>query len=369
MNAKERMLAALSLETPDRLPVTIHQWQPYHLKKHMGGMTALEAFQAVGLDASIAPMGDGLVDEAASAERFAQWQVSREPVPEGRGSDATRHTIHTPEGDLTMVTGANEMTTYTVEFLIKAYDDVDLVERYMPVPIVDQDRITAIYDETGDAGIVRGLMWGAQGGCWQHACCLVGTQRLIMETFDNPDWVHHLLDVLLQKKLAFIQESLQGARFDLIETGGGAGSDTVISPRLHAEFCTPYARQIHRALHDAGHRVVYHTCGGMAHIMDLILANEADATETLSPSSVGGNLDDLDAAREAFGGRMAMIGGMDQFNILTDGTPEQIRAEVRRLFEGLGRDGGYILSAADHFFETSPEKLRIYAEAAKACVY
>jgi hypothetical protein len=30
MTSKERMLIALSNGKPDRLPVTIHQWQPYH---------------------------------------------------------------------------------------------------------------------------------------------------------------------------------------------------------------------------------------------------------------------------------------------------------------------------------------------------
>jgi len=64
-----------------------------------------------------------------------------------------------------------------------------------------------------------------------------------------------------------------------------------------------------------------------------------------------------------------MIGGMDQFNILTSGTRERIRAEVRRLFEGFGRDGGYILSASDHFFDTPAENLRAFAEAAKECEY
>jgi uroporphyrinogen-III decarboxylase len=60
---------------------------------------------------------------------------------------------------------------------------------------------------------------------------------------------------------------------------------------------------------------------------------------------------------------------MDQFNVLTTGTPERIRPEVRRLFEGFGADGGYILSASDHFFETPPENLKVYAEAARECEY
>ena len=64
-----------------------------------------------------------------------------------------------------------------------------------------------------------------------------------------------------------------------------------------------------------------------------------------------------------------MIGGMDQFNILTSGSPEQIRHETHRLFEGYGKDGGYICSASDHFFETPVDHLKSFADAARECVY
>ena len=37
-------------------------------------------------------------------------------------------------------------------------------------------------------------------------------------------------------------ESMKGARFDLIETGGGASSSTLISPELHKEYL-PALRQ------------------------------------------------------------------------------------------------------------------------------
>jgi len=60
---------------------------------------------------------------------------------------------------------------------------------------------------------------------------------------------------------------------------------------------------------------------------------------------------------------------MDQFNVVTGGTPAQIRSKVRELFEKVGRDGGYVCSMSDHFFETPPEKLQIFADAARECVY
>ncbi len=60
---------------------------------------------------------------------------------------------------------------------------------------------------------------------------------------------------------------------------------------------------------------------------------------------------------------------MDQYSVVTDGTQEEIRSKVFELFEKVGFDGGYICSLADHFFETPPKKIRMFADAARECVY
>jgi len=373
MTSKERMMRALHREKPDRLPVTIHQWQQYHLDTYMGSVDALTAFKGLGMDAAIQyfeAMGQFWIPDAEQyIVQSPDWQEGITVVNPDPLNKELHHTITTPGGELTYKTAGNLTTTWITEYLIKKHEDIDLIEKYMPIPKLDKKKVSEAYDELGDAGILRGFVWGDQAGCWQHACCLMEVQDLILEAFDNPDWVHRLLRILLEKKLMFIEESLKGAKFDLIETGGGAGSDTLISPDMHREFCLPYARRMHRALHDAGHMSAYHTCGGMMHILELIVQNETDASETLTPPGTGGNITEPEKLRQVFGGKVAMIGGMDQFNIITDGSAEQIRAEVHRLFEGFGPKGGYILSMSDHFFDAPADNLRVYAQAARECTY
>jgi uroporphyrinogen-III decarboxylase len=373
MTSKERMMRALHKQKPDRLPVTVHQWQQYHLDNYMGGVDALTAFKVTGMDAAIQyfeAMGQFWIPDAEKyIVQTPQWREGIEVVDANPENKILHHRIVTPQGTLAYKTGGNLYTTWITEYMVKKHDDLDLIEKYMPVPKLNKDNVAKAYEQLGDAGILRGFVWGDQAGCWQHACCLMDVNRLILEAMDNPDWVHLFMKILLEKKLRFIEESLKGAKFDLIETGGGAASDTLISPAMHREFCLPYDRRIHRALHDIGHICTYHTCGGMKNILELIIQNETDASETLAPPGVGGNITEPQKVRHLFAGKVAMIGGMDQFNILTVGTRQQIRNEVRRLFEGFGIDGGYILSASDHFFETPVENLRAYADAAKQCTY
>jgi hypothetical protein len=373
MTSKERLMLALHKEKPDRVPVTFHQWQQYHLDHFMGGMSALEAFKSMGMDPAIQYLGEMgqfyLPDSDQDAISTPEWKVEGKVVDPNPDAKMMHFTIHTPQGDLTYKTEADPTTTWIIEYLLKRHEDLDLIEKYMPVPKLDKPYVAKLYDEIGDDGILRGFVWLDQGGCWQQACCWMDVQQLIIEAIDNPDWLHHLLEVILERKLRFIDESLRGAKFDLIETGGGAGSDTVISPAMHREFCLPYDQRLHKALHDAGQMSSYHICGGMMHLIDMIAENGTDAHETLPPAAIGGNITDPNKVREVLGGKVCLVGGMNQHHILTLGTKEEIRAEVRNLFEGYGKDGGYIMSTADHFFDTNPENIRIYAEAARECVY
>jgi uroporphyrinogen-III decarboxylase len=100
----------------------------------------------------------------------------------------------------------------------------------------------------------------------------------------------------------------------------------------------------------------------------MIVKNGADASETLAPPSIGGNQEPWEF-KEKVAGRIAMIGGVDQSSVLTEGTEKQIRDKVFELFEKVGKDGGYVCSMADHFFEAPPENIKIFADAARECVY
>jgi uroporphyrinogen-III decarboxylase len=336
----------------------------------MNGISDLQAFQQVGLDAQIQYFEEmaqfWLVDADFTKLNTDEWKDEPNVVSDDPDDRYTEHIITTPEGILSYHTAGNQKTTWISKYLIEKDEDIELIRKYMPVPKLDIKAVNQAYDEIGDQGIMRGFVWGDQAGCWQHAACLIDINDLILATFDKPGWVHELLTILLDKKLEFI-EGMKGAKFDLVETGGGASSSTLISPQLHEEFCLPYDRKMHDALHDVGLRVTYHTCGGTYGIEEYIVGNNTDVSETLAPVSVGGNQEPWEL-KEKVGDRVSLIGGIDQFNTL-EAPDDVLRAKVGELFEKVGYDGGYICSASDHFFETPVEKLKVFADAAKECVY
>jgi uroporphyrinogen decarboxylase len=48
--------------------------------------------------------------------------------------------------------------------------------------------------------------------------------------------------------------------------------------------------------------------------------------------------------KHLYGDRLSFFGGMSVQHLLPHGTPQQIRDEVRRLMDEVGRDGGFIIA-------------------------
>ena len=366
MTSKERMMLALNLEKPDRLPVTTMDLMPYWRKTEMNNLGVVECYKALELDASYFAPNPCYwpYDAALSSE---DWKVSASSS-EKDGEISLSYSFKTPKGTLTMKQAQNDITTWVTEHLVKNKEDIDLL-KYRPNASFDKKLFEKMYDELGDAGILRTGGFGFQEGCWQDACEMYGVENMIMATYDNPEWVHEFLGILLDQKLEFIGNNFAGLKVDLVLTGGGASSNTVISPKIHEEFCLPYDLKMNKAIQKFGHKVVYHTCGGMTKILDLIMKNGCDASESLSKNTAGGDVEDPSVVKNKFSDKVCMIGGFDQVQLLPNGTEEEITKEVKRLFNGLGLDGGYIMMTSDHFFDCPREKLEFYAKAARLCAY
>ena len=385
MNHKQRLLTALNGGRPDRLPVTTHHVMPYFLKQTMGGIDNEAFFAEFGLDPIVwivphradASRGDYLNPDQEEPGFLASeqiendtWKIRKKTIAQD-AYDTTRYFFDTPKGTLSMVLQSDEQTSWVSEHVIKENKDIDLIGEFITQPLCDVSAVNEVAEAWSQRGLVRGHICCfdifGQPGCWQDACCLVGTERLIVATFDDPPWVHTLLTILKERKLAFVR-SLEEAQYDILELGGGDASTTVISPRLFREFVAPYDVELIKAAHKAGQRISYHTCGGMMPILEDIADMQPDAMETFTPVGMGGDVD-LAEAKRRIGDKVCMIGGFDQFHFFMGCTAEDTKNEVRRCFEAAGPDGGYILSPSDHFFEAEPELIRAFADAAKKCSY
>ncbi|MBQ7347689.1 MAG: hypothetical protein IJW55_07000 [Clostridia bacterium] len=365
LTGRERFLLALSNQQPDRMPCQVHSWMGYYLKTYLDGIDQYAAYERFGMDPVIYTKPIYHYRETD----LSNWVSKRTDLGlQANGCYAWIEEITTPSGILTQKNEYNQYTKWITKSMIQSEADFEIWKKYCPRPTsVDWSPVIEAKKRIGNKGIVRGGYYDfGQGSPWQSFAHIYGTEEAILQTYDDPDWVHYVLTEMLERKLEVIELGVK-QEFDLVECGGGAGSSTVISPQIHKEFCLPYDKRQIDALHAHGTKVVYHLCGGLMPLLETVAENGADALETMTPPEMGGDCD-MTEANARIGNKLAFIGGFDQNNGFERGTPEVVKEMVYKLFKAKST-GGYICSPSDHFFFGDPANLQAFADAAKECVY
>jgi uroporphyrinogen-III decarboxylase len=338
----------------------------YYLNHYLGGMDEWQAFEKFDMDFAIYRSPIYLYDESYKKN----WLVERRDLGvNADGDQCWEQTITTPEGKLHESGAYNEITGWETECLLKSPEDFEIWNKYRPIPVgVDLSPIKEARDRLGDRGIIRSHPFSpGQGSPWQSFCILYGTEPAIMLAMDNPSFLHHALKEILKRTLE-VTAMWEGTPADMVETGGGAGSSTVISPSMSREFCVPYEQEQVKAFHAVGLKVVYHLCGGLMPMLDLVVETGADGLETMTPPDMGGDCD-LAKASAQVGDKLFFIGGFDQNKGFENGTPEAARRLVFECFEATKDHAGYICCPSDHFFHGAPENIEAFVKAVKECVY
>lgn len=365
MTSRERFLIALSNGRADRMPCQVHSWMEYYLDNYAHTSDWIEANNKYGFDHAIyiSP------EYEFSDKDLANFRSENEYIFNKGKRASWRETIHTPDGEITCVHETNEFTHWLTEPLIKTYEDFKIWSKWRPIPIkANFDAMNKMYDILGDDGIIRCHPFSAgQGSPWQSLCMQMGTEECIFLAYDEPDMLHEMLGTILDMTLK-TAELWKGIKADVIELGGGAGSNTVISPAMFEEFCLPYDQKQVNAFHSLDIKTVYHLCGGLMKMLDHVVEMGSDGLETMTPKSMGGDCD-LREASKRVGDKLFFIGGFDQNAGFERGTPQTAKELVYDCFEATRDHAGYIIAPSDHFFFGAEENLKAFCEAVHECRY
>jgi uroporphyrinogen decarboxylase len=94
-----------------------------------------------------------------------------------------------------------------------------------------------------------------------------------------------------------------------------------------------------------------HCCGGFAPLIPAMIEAGLDGLQALQPTCRGMDPADLKAE---YGGKIVLMGAVDT-QLLIEGTPDQARAETRRILEIMKPGGGYICSPShDYLLPETP---------------
>lgn len=341
MSPRERVLAALHHQKPDRTPRDFWAEAPTwnRLFQYLGHQDRDRVLDDLGIDirhlSAAAPaekeVEPGLWQNFWGERFFYQstpWGPMREDVP-----------------------GALAQASSLEEFEAFAWPNPDCLDRsHLAAQCKKYEQHALLY---GFADI------------WQRPGLVRGWEHFFLDMVERPDWVHFMgrkfTDFYLEDYRRAAE--LTHGRIDiyLLISDLGSQRGPLISKAMFHRFVEPYLKEMIDCIHGLGAKVLYHSCGLIAPLIPELIRLGIDILDPIQPVGPAMTPESLSST---YGGQLCFHGGLDMQRLLPSGTADQVKAEARRYSETLGRDGGYILAPA-HLFQPDvpPENiLAVYAE-------
>jgi uroporphyrinogen decarboxylase len=221
-----------------------------------------------------------------------------------------------------------------------------------------------------DALEARGPYWisahGDPSGL-QHLEMWVGDERFLLLLAEDPDLVMAMIEVHNRNRLEHALKTLEagGGRIHELNGGGdyGTQNNLLISRGMFRRYFKDLYLRFYREIkRNFDVEIFFHSCGAVdALIPDLI---EMGVT-ILNPIQVRAHGMEISSLKDRFGASLTFHGGIDIQHTLPFCTPEEVRREVRRTIDILGRDGGYILAPTHAIQPDAPVEniIAMYEEA------
>ncbi len=158
-----------------------------------------------------------------------------------------------------------------------------------------------------------------------------------------------------------------GEDIDVTSFGDDLGTQqsTLFDPRLYRQLVKPHhARMIATLKQGSDAKTLLHSCGAVSALFDDFIEIGIDAVNPVQVRAKGMEPERLKAD---YGDRLSFWGAIDTQRVLPFGSPEEVRAEVRRVTNILGRDGGYVLNSVHNIqADVPPENIAAMFDEAKA---
>jgi uroporphyrinogen decarboxylase len=312
MNSRERVLAALSRQEPDRVPyceigidrVVFSQvlgWRPSERPSLAidSGPYTVEEHKAIA---------EALNLDNICYDLRPPIYVHKHPGKDGR--------------------------LYYDEGMIRSHADLPLVQ----LPDPDDD---ALYAEASEFARQKG----------DYAACFVtrigifnvmlsmGLQNFCLALYDNPRLVETLLDMYTCWTTAVAERACQ-MNFDVFVSTDDLAFNVApyFSPAVFHDLVMPYHRRVAEKITLPW---IMHTDGNALPLIEDILSLGITGLHPIEKGAM-----DIGDFKRTYGHRVCILGNVD-LNILGMGSPEDVECEVRELIRVVAPGGGYIVTSGN----------------------
>ncbi len=366
MNSRERVLATLRHERPDR--VALDGWfRPEIISQLKTRLGTEDWREALGLD-----WGGG----GGCRVRWPEWEkrddlAAKEGVWPGAGGRYLWSDERTFADVWGVVHRIGEDGKYN-EWLSGPLVGVDaesaeareLIENIIPAHALEPIAATAkrIQEHKAKGGATTAGIPLPFKIAWM----LRGMENLLCDFLLNPEFVHRLFDRLYAFYTEVARRSA-AAGVDIITVVGDIASQDrlLFSHDIFAEYIKPRLRKLvetARAASPLDHLYFFYHCDGdmSAVLPDFVEDLEFDIINPIQPECM-----DCCEVKQRYGNRITLHGTMSVVDLLPRGPVERIRQTVRERIDRLAYNGGFVLSSANVITYDTPVEhvLAMYEEA------
>jgi uroporphyrinogen-III decarboxylase len=308
MKPRDRVLAVLNHELPDRIP----------------------RFE-IWIDAFIDELGDG--DEVRTYVNV--------------GQDCILMPSSTPEGSNSWKSGIDEFGRVWEDgfYTNGAINTEEKLARYSP----PADYAVEFFDP----GVVKTAqtlypdhchIFGTHVGPFTASYMAMGFENLFINLLENPSLVHQLLVHRTRWCIALFQEAIRlGAEVIVLGEDSGHSQGPMISPAMWEEHILPYHLQI---VDELKVPVIWHSDGDIRELLPYAVQAGFVGVHGLDPISGI----DLQQVKAEYGQKLVLIGNVD-VRVLCESDFNMVRSEVERCIAHGGPGGGYMIASCNSIFK------------------
>lgn len=210
-------------------------------------------------------------------------------------------------------------------------------------------------------------------GIFEMLSVMGGYEKALTDMALNPSYCEAFMDKILELKQTYYRAAIgrllsAGVDYFIVSESDdlGAQRGLLMSADMYRRMIKPRHTRLFRAIKEySGGRafIELHSCGAIRELLPDMIESGVEILNPVQVNAAG--MDDTRALKREFGRDLVFHGGgVDTQRTLVQGTPQQVRDEVKRRMEDLSAGGGFIFTPVHSIqHDVSFENFRAMLEA------
>ncbi|MBC7121167.1 MAG: hypothetical protein H5T33_06300 [Candidatus Methanosuratus sp.] len=185
-----------------------------------------------------------------------------------------------------------------------------------------------------------------------EASMMRGTEKLVFDMMIHPDIAKKIIDLATTNIKGFIKDCIEGGANWAVFLASSNDGTEILTPELMRKYSLPNITTIVEHAKKLGYPVVFHPHGIFTDPRNSQLVDESIATGIAGFQFAEKN--DFKLAKEKWGSRVCILGGVDIATAILPGPVSRIEDEVKLRLKECASGGGYIVMASCSLHRKTP---------------